>query len=103
VGGTTLNARHTLLALLALAGTTLSASSLEANTVPGDMITGSLTAVNGRQSLNIEGHTYRLKDGSPAVAAAAHLTPGQSVTVQLDGPASSPSSRVINVVPHTGR
>jgi hypothetical protein len=98
-----LNARHTLLALLALAGTTLSASSLEANTVPGDMITGSLTAVNGRQSLNIEGHTYRLKDGSPAVAAAAHLTPGQSVTVQLDGPASSPSSRVINVVPHTGR
>ena len=98
-----MNARHTLLALLALAGTTLSASSLEANTVPGDMITGSLTAVNGRQSLNIEGHTYRLKDGSPAVAAAAHLTPGQSVTVQLDGPASSPSSRVINVVPHTGR
>jgi len=98
-----LNARHTLLALLALAGAALSGSSLEANTVPGDMITGSLTAVNGRQSLNIEGHTYQLKDGSPAVAAAAHLTPGQSVTVQLDGPASSPSSRVINVVPHTGR
>ena len=98
-----MNARHTLLALLALAGTTLSASSLEANTVPGDMITGSLTAVNGRQSLNIEGHTYRLKDGSPAVAAAAHLSPGQSVTVQLDGPASSPSSQVINIVPHAGR
>jgi len=98
-----LNARHTLVALLALAATALGASSLEANTVPGDMITGSLTAVNGRQSLNIEGHTYRLKDGSPAVAAAAHLTPGQSVTVQLDGPASSPSSRVINVVTHAGR
>jgi hypothetical protein len=98
-----LNARHTLLALLALVGTALSASSLEANTVPGDVITGSLTAVNARQSLNIDGRTYRLKDGSPAVAAAAHLTPGQSVTVQLDGPASSPSSRVINVVTHTGR
>ena len=98
-----MNARHTLVALLALAATALGASSLEANTVPGDMITGSLTAVNGRQSLNIEGHTYRLKDGSPAVAAAAHLTPGQSVTVQLDGPASSPSSRVINVVTHAGR
>jgi hypothetical protein len=97
------NARQTLLALLAVAGTALGASSLEANTVPGDIITGSLTALNGRQSLNIEGHTYRLKDGSPAVAAAAHLTPGQSVTVQLDGPASSPSSLVINVVPHTGR
>ena len=98
-----MNARHTLVALLALAATALGPSSLEANTVPGDMITGSLTAVNGRQSLNIEGHTYRLKDGSPAVAAAAHLTPGQSVTVQLDGPASSPSSRVINVVTHAGR
>lgn len=99
-----MNARHTLLALLALAATALGANSgLEANTVPGDMITGSLTAVNGSQSLNIEGRTYRLKDGSPAVAAAAHLTPGQSVTVQLDGPASSPSSRVINVVTHAGR
>jgi len=98
-----LNARHTLLALLAAAGTALGVGSLEANTVPGDVITGSLTAVNGRQSLNIEGRTYRLKDGSPAVTAAAHLSPGQSVTVQLDGPASSPSSRVINIVPHTGR
>jgi hypothetical protein len=98
-----LNARHTLLALLAATGTALGTSSLEASTVPGDIITGSLTSVNGRQSLNIEGHTYRLKDGSPAVAAAAHLTPGQSVTVQFDGPASSPSSQVINVVTHTGR
>ena len=98
-----MNARHTLLALLAAAGTALSAGSLEANMVTGDIITGSLTAVNGRQSLNIEGRTYRLKDGSPAAAAAAHLIPGQSVTVQLDGPASSPSSRVINVVPRTGR
>ncbi len=98
-----MNARHTLLALLAAAGMALGTSSLEANTVPGDIVTGSLTAVNGRQSLNIEGRTYRLKDGSPAVAAAAHLTPGQSVTVQLDGPASSPSSQVINVVTHSGR
>ena len=98
-----MNARHILLALLAVAGAALSTGSLEANTVSGDIITGSLTAVNGIQSLNIEGRTYRMKDGSPAVAAAAHLTPGQSVTVQLDGPASSPSSVVINVVPHTGR
>ncbi len=97
-----MNKRHTLLALLAAAGTTLGTGSIEANTVPGDVITGSLTAVNGRQSLSIDGRTYRLKDGSPAVAAAVHLTPGQSVTVQLDGPASSPS-QVINVVTHTGR
>ena len=100
VGGTTLNARHALLALLAAAGTVLTTNALEANTVPGDVITGSLTAVSGRQALSVDGHTYRLKDGSPAVGAAAHLTPGQSVTVQLDGPASSPSSQVINVATH---
>ena len=98
-----MSARHLLLALLTAAGTVLSAGSLEASTVSGDIITGSLTAVNGIQSLNIEGRTYRVKDGSPAVAAAAHLTPGQSVTVQLDGPASSPASQVINIVTHTGR
>ena len=98
-----MKARPRFLALLAAAGMALAASSLAANTVPGAIITGSLTAVNGNQSLNIEGHTYRLKDGSPAVAAAAHLSPGQSVTVQLDGPASSPSAQVINVVPRTGR
>jgi hypothetical protein len=98
-----LNPRRTLLALLAAAGTALGAGSLGATTVPGDIITGSLTAVNGKQSLSVEGRTYRLKDGSPAVAAAAHLAPGQSVTVQLDGPASSPSSQVINVVTYSGR
>jgi hypothetical protein len=102
VGGTTLNARHSFLALFAAAGMALSSGSLQANTVPGDIVTGSLTSAS-RQSLNIDGRTYPVKDGSPAVAAAAHLTPGQSVTVQLDGPASSPSSHVINVVVHSGR
>ena len=96
-----MKARHELLALLAAAGIALG-GSLGANTVPGDVIIGNLTAVNGRQSLNIEGHTYLLKDGSPAVTAAVHLSPGQAVTVQLDGPASSPSSQVINVVPRAG-
>ena len=96
-----MNVRHELLALLAAAGA-FGGGSLGATTVPGDVISGDLTALN-RQSLNIEGHTYRLKDGSPAVAAAAHLSPGQPVTVQLDGPASSPSSQVINVVPRTAR
>jgi hypothetical protein len=96
------NARNGLLALItAVAGAF--AGSAAANTVPGDIITGNVTAVNGHQSLNIQGQVYRLKDGSPAVSAAAHLSPGQSVTVQLDGPANSPSSQVINVVPHAGR
>ena len=92
-----------LLALLVTAVMMVGAGRLDANALPGDIVTGNLTALNGHLSLNIEGQTYRLKDGSPAIAAAAHLTPGQSVTVQLDGPASSPSSQVINVVPHAGR
>ena len=98
-----MTARHTLIAILAAAATVLGTGSIDANTVPGDVITGNLTGVNGTRSLNIDGHTYLLKDGSPALSAAAHLIPGQSVTVQLDGPASSPSSQVINVVPHAGR
>ena len=102
VGGTTMNARNGLFAVIVVAGA-LAGGSVGANTVPGDIITGNVTAVNGNQSLNIQGHIYRLKDGTPAIAAAAHLSPGQPVTVQLDGPASSPSSQVINVVPRTGR
>jgi len=98
------NARSGLFALItAVAGAFAGAGSVGANTVPGDIITGNVTAVNGHQSLNIQGQVYRLKDGSPAVAAAAHLSPGQPVTVQLDGPASSPSSQVINVLPRVGR
>ena len=98
-----MNARNGLFALIAAVAGALAGASAAANTVPGDVITGDVTAVNGHQSLNIQGQVYRLKDGSPAVAAAAHLSPGQAVTVQLDGPASSPSSQVINVVPHAGR
>lgn len=98
-----MNAKNRLFALLTAAASAFTLGSVVANTVPGDIITGNVTAVNGHQSLNIQGQVYRLKDGSPAVAAAAHLSPGQAVTVQLDGPASSPSSQVINVVPHSGR
>jgi hypothetical protein len=97
------NARNRLFALITAVAGAFAGGSVGANTVPGDIITGNVTAVNGHQSLNIQGQVYRLKDGSPAVAAAAHLSPGQAVTVQLDGPANSPSSQVINVVPHTGR
>ncbi len=110
-----MNARTRLLALLAATriapwgGILLCGSMVpwggpaQANTVAGDIITGNLTALNGRQSLSVDGRTYRLRDGSAAAAAAAHLVPGQSVTVQLDGPASSASSQVINVVPQGRR
>jgi hypothetical protein len=97
-----LKARNGHFALVIAVAGAFASGNLAANTVPGDIITGNITAVNGHQSLNIQGQLYRLKDGSPAIAAAAHLSPGQAVTVQLDGPASSPGSQVINIVPHTG-
>ena len=98
-----MNSRKHFSALLAAALMALSGGRSNANTVPGDIVSGNLTALNAPVSLSIGGHTFRLKDGSPAIAAAAHLAPGQSVTVQLDGPASSPSSQVINVAPNTPR
>lgn len=94
--------RQVLFAVLA-AASAFGTGGAGANTVPGDIVSGNLSALNGHVSLAIEGHTYRLKDGTAAIAAAAHLTPGQSVTLQLDGPAASPASQVINVVPNTGR
>jgi hypothetical protein len=98
-----LNRTRVLCALLTAAAMAIWSCNLAANTVAGEIVTGNVTAVDGRRSLNIQGHTYRLKDGSPAATAAAHLAPGQSVSVQLDGPANSSSSQVINIVTHSGR
>lgn len=96
-----MNVKHTLLGVLATAGIALSGSSVLANTVPGAVITGTITSVSGN-SVNIGGHVYPISAGSAAAAAAPKLTPGQYVDVQLDGPASSSSSRVVNIVVHHG-
>jgi hypothetical protein len=96
-----LNARHTLLGLLVIASSALGGSNALANTVPGAVITGTINTVNGN-SVNIGGHVYPISAGSPAAAAAAKLAPGQYVDVQLDGPANSSASRVINIVVRHG-
>jgi hypothetical protein len=98
-----LNAKHLFTTLVAMTCVALGSSVALGNKPPGDVITGPVTSVSGVQSLSIQGHTYPIKAGSPAVGAAARLAPGQFVEVQLDGPASSPSSHVINLVTHTGR
>jgi riboflavin synthase alpha subunit len=98
-----LNAKHTFTTLVAMTCVALGSSVALGNKVPGDVVTGPVTSVSGVQSISIQGHKYGIKVGSPAVSAAANLAPGQVVEVQLDGPASSPSSHVINVVTHTGR
>jgi hypothetical protein len=93
--------RHTLLGLLVIAGGALGAGNALANTVPGAVITGTINTVSGN-SVNIGGHVYPISAGSPAAAAAPKLTPGQYVDAQLDGPADSSSSRVINIVVRRG-
>ena len=67
----------------------------------GDVITGTITAVSGN-SVTIGTHVYPISAGSAAAAAAAKLAPGQYVDVQLDGLASSTSSRVVNIVVRHG-
>jgi hypothetical protein len=88
--------------LVVMACVALSSSLALGNKRPGDVITGPVTSVSV-QSLTIQGHNYLIKAGSPAMRAAANLAPGQLVDVQLDGPASSSSSHVTNIVMHTGR
>ena len=93
--------KHTLLSVLAAAGIALGGSNALANTVPGAVITGTITAVSA-SSVNIGGHVYPISTGSAAAAAAPKLAPGQYVDVQLDGPAGSSSSRVVNIVVRKG-
>jgi hypothetical protein len=92
-----LNARRILGALGATLAITLGSGSALASRIPGDVITGPVTAVT-RESVTIEGHQYHIRQGSPAASVVPHVTPGQSVEVHLDGPASSSRSEVIHVV-----
>jgi hypothetical protein len=101
VGGTALNIRHALFALLASAGAVLGGPGASATVMGGDVVTGTITSLNG-QVININGHTYPIAGASAAAAAASKLSPGQVVDVQLDGPASSSGSRAINIVLRKG-
>lgn len=98
-----MNARHLFVALVATTCAALGSSGAWGNQIPGDVVSGTVTSVAGNQSINIQGHDYPIQSGSPAAKAAAGLTPGQVVDVQLNGPASSPSSHAINIVPRSSR
>jgi hypothetical protein len=101
VGGTALNVRHALFALLASGCAVLGSASASATVMGGDVVTGTITSVTA-QAININGHTYPIAGASAASAAAPKLSPGQVVDVQLDGPASSSGSRAVNIVLHQG-
>jgi hypothetical protein len=95
VGGTTLNfIRHgaAIIAVLILSGPAL------ANQLPGDLVSGQVNAVAGDTSIKVDGKIYRIKSGSPAAQAVRNISLGQVVDVQLNGPANSSVTEVVNVV-----
>lgn len=74
------------------------AGPLAANQLPGDLVTGQVNAVAGDSSIKVDGKIYRIKSGSPAAQAVRNVAPGQTVDIQLNGPANSSATEVVNVV-----
>lgn len=85
-----------------LAGAMLAVGAAQANQLAGPIVTGTLTSVQG-DSVTVNGQTYTVVPGSPAEEELSSLTTGQQVDVQLNGPASSPDTEVVNVVVHQGQ
>jgi hypothetical protein len=96
-----LNARRALLGWLACASVALGGGIAVASTVPGEVITGTITAISGNM-VNVEGKVYPIAAGSPAYSVVQTFRPGQVVDLQLNGPAKSSSSQVINIMLHQG-
>jgi alpha-acetolactate decarboxylase len=96
-----LKPRHALLGWLVCASAALGGGIAMASTMLGEVVTGTITAIDGNM-VNIQGHIYSIASDSAAYTAVAHFKPGQMVDVQLDGPAKSSSSHAINIVLHQG-
>lgn len=96
-----MNARRALLGWLVCASVALGGGIAVASKVPGDLVTGTINAINGNM-VNIQGQVYPIAAGSPAYSAVQTFKPGQVVDVQLNGPAKSTSSQVINITLHQG-
>lgn len=91
--------KQALLGWLACAGLALGGGVAVATTVPGEIVTGQIMSINGNM-INLGGQVYPIAAGSAAYAAVTTFKPGQTVDVQLDGPAKSSSSHAINITLH---
>ena len=93
-----------LVALVAF-GTAVAAVSPEAaraNQLAGPVVTGTVTAIQGTDSITIGGQTYTVVPGSPAQQELSSLSPGEQVDAVLNGPSSSSGSQVVSVAVHNG-
>ena len=98
--------RHIKLAAALAAGMAaaiLGGNAARANQIPGQLITGYVTSIQGTDSITVDGQVYTIDPESPAADELSSLSPGQRVDVQLNGPASSPDSQVVNVAVHEGQ
>lgn len=86
----------------AMAAAMLAMGAVQANQLAGPLVTGYLTSIQG-DSITVNGQTYTVAPGSPAEEELGSLSTGQQVDVQLNGPASSPDTEVVNVVVHQGQ
>jgi len=96
-----LKARQAFLGWLACASAALGGGIAVASAIPGEVVTGPITAINGNM-VSIQGHIYSIAAGSAAYEVVTKFQPGQIVDVQLDGPAKSSASQAINITLHWG-
>jgi hypothetical protein len=96
-----LKPRHALLGWLVCASAALGGGTAMASAIPGEVVTGTITAINGNM-VNVQGQTYPIATDSAAYQAAQKFKPGQLVDLQLNGPAKSSASQVINITLHWG-
>ena len=67
------------------------------------VVTGTLTVSSAGDVLTLDGHVYRIRSGSPAVAAARKLQTGTVVDALMSGPANTSRSEVVYVKQHSAR
>jgi hypothetical protein len=65
----------------------------------GKKITGEITAPTGTTQIEVGHQVYKIKPGSQAAQAIAHLHSGDVVDLKLD---LQTSSTVVSIVRHTG-
>jgi hypothetical protein len=101
VGDTALKTRKALLGWLVCASALLGGGIAVASQAPGEVVTGTITAINGNM-VNVQGKVYSIAAASPAYGVVQNFKPGQLVDLQLNGPAKSSSSQVVNITLHSG-
>jgi hypothetical protein len=74
--------------------------AVQANQIPGVLLTGTLTAQPAGDYINVDGHSYHIKSGSPAANDARGMAQGQRVDVRLSGPPNTAASEVIGITAH---